>query len=337
LALSSITAIELAIAIAICGAKLSSQEAKPQRPAPVSGPSPILFAAYPAAEMHDNNGKPALAALDPIGFVSVGTLRECVNWAANENTVPQLTLKLLRAAYSPGKVYTLWWRGSPVGKAEAVSSCIGEDDIANGGAVDLQGCFRFKWNEANERIPPNSSGIAFTGASLPFNHPRIASSASEVERSTFLELITQAYANRGAAAPRDIRLGSIEKTELRAGHTAIVGNALLQIPAGRPDTYRSLRLFLVVEDESGRFAPVLSSFHEATIETEEAHTLNPGERLDEENEKDEEAFVDNFPLFPGGSDAVISIHHYYEATAYSVYRRAGEQYKLVYTGCGGGD
>ena len=96
-------------------------------------------------------------------------------------------------------------------------------------------------------------------------------------------------------------------------------------------------MFLVLEENNGTYLPVLSHFHKATISLEDTtNPPKPGEVLDEENGADKEVYVDNFPLFPGEPDAIITEHTYYESWAYSVYRRIGTNYQLLYTGCGGG-
>ena len=82
---------------------------------------------------------------------------------------------------------------------------------------------------------------------------------------------------------------------------------------------------------------MLNHYRRSTITLEDTTKLpNAGEVIDEEENVDKEVFVDNFPLFPGEPDAIITEQTYYESWAYSVYRRVGAKYQLIYTGCGGG-
>ena len=64
-----------------------------------------------------------------------------------------------------------------------------------------------------------------------------------------------------------------------------------------------------------------------------------GEILPEEGGSvDQESFLDNFPpLSEAKLTQFFSYHQYYEDWSYSIYRRRGSTYQLVYTGCGGGD
>ncbi len=94
---------------------------------------------------------------------------------------------------------------------------------------------------------------------------------------------------------------------------------------------------MVIEEEKGIYVPVLDHFHRVTIPVESiTNPPKPGEVLSEEGYGDKEIFIDNFPLFPDEPDAIITEHSYYESWAYSVYRRVGPNYQLIYTGCGGG-
>ena len=93
----------------------------------------------------------------------------------------------------------------------------------------------------------------------------------------------------------------------------------------------------MIEEDNGAYSPVLNHFHRTTVSLESnADAPKPGQVLDEEERADKETYIDNFPLFANEPDAIITEHTYYESWAYSVYRRAGASYQLLYTGCGGG-
>jgi len=63
---------------------------------------------------------------------------------------------------------------------------------------------------------------------------------------------------------------------------------------------------------------VLNHYRRSTITLEDTTKLpNAGEVIDEEENVDKEVFVDNFPLFPGEPDAIITEQTYYESWAYS--------------------
>jgi hypothetical protein len=62
-----------------------------------------------------------------------------------------------------------------------------------------------------------------------------------------------------------------------------------------------------------------------------------GTLVDEEAQADREHFADNVPLFSSEPDAIVTEHTYYEDWGYSIYRFVGGSYRLIYTGCGGGD
>ena len=285
------------------------------------------------------DGKPRLSTIDPVAFFSNGQLFECIDWETQGDTVPVRTLLLLRKAYAPGQSYQLWRRGVPLGTVQTISSCIGEEDISQGGAVDLQGCVRYTSAQGSSPISADSLGIAFTGRWPTAKHPAINGKVNPSERREFLRLAASAFGQHGAVAtPAQIHSGVILKTQLRAGHSALAGSALVQLPADKQRSYHSYRIFLVAEESGGHYSLVLSHFHQANIELEDGTDLpKPDEELGEENSTDKEVFMDNFPLFPGEPDAIITLHTYYESASYSVYRRNGAGYKLVYTGCGGGD
>src|SRR5208282_3437791 len=123
----------------------------------------------------------------------------------------------------------------------------------------------------------------------------------------------------------------------RSGHIALAGSAIVQLASAKPKTYYSYRIFLAVEEDKGTYLPVLNHYHRTTITLEDITKLpKAGEVIDEEGNVDKEVFIDNFPLFSGEPDAILTEHTYYESWAYSIYRRIGANYQLIYTGCGGG-
>ena len=107
---------------------------------PGDKPNLLFVASAPGAEK-DENGKPALASLDPVAFFVGSEIRGCATAhpAPGEGYVPKATIQTLNRAYTAGRRYPLWWRGAPWGEAEAVNSCI---DGSDGDYLDFVGCFR---------------------------------------------------------------------------------------------------------------------------------------------------------------------------------------------------
>jgi len=171
------------------------------------------------------------------------------------------------------------------------------------------------------------------------SHPPLHTKASPQERALFIQSAVASYAERHIhASPQRIRVDEIWKIQLSVDDTALTGSALFQLPASKPRTYHSYRLFMVVEEKDGQYYPILTHFHKTIITLDGAdNTPKPGEELDEENETDKEVFFDNFPLYANEPDVIITRHTYYEDWNYSIYRRQGKEYQLIYTGCGGGD
>jgi hypothetical protein len=96
-------------------------------------------------------------------------------------------------------------------------------------------------------------------------------------------------------------------------------------------------MLLIAQETNGELVPVLTFFHETKIKLEGGDwPPEPAQEIDEGNDADKEVFFDNFPVFAGEPDAVITRHSYYEDWNFSIYRWVGSSYKLVYTGCGGG-
>ena len=94
---------------------------------------------------------------------------------------------------------------------------------------------------------------------------------------------------------------------------------------------------MVIESDNHDYQIVLTHFHRTTVHLENAaQKPGHGEILDEEEYLDKEELIDTFPLFGGEPDAIITEHTFYESWAFSIYRYVGSEYKLVYTGCGGG-
>jgi len=293
----------------------------------------ILFVASAPDTEKDQKGKAALASLDPVAFVVGNELRDCApaHPKQGEDGVPRITTDTLISAYTAGSRYPLWWAGAPWGTAEAVKSCIDGD-------LDLLGCARLHPDKNHSSLPLDFKGTAWTGAPPTPSHTVLRVRAGNEDKAAFLKAATAAFAARHVAtAPQDIHTGQIWRIQLQAGHTALVGSTLVQLPAKEPRTFYSYHLFLVVEEGKGAYVPVLAHYHRSVIELDKSQALpKRGEVLDEENGADQEEFIDSFPLFAGEPDAIISGHTYYESWAYSVYRRVGDHYQHLYTGCGGG-
>jgi hypothetical protein len=187
--------------------------------------------------------------------------------------------------------------------------------------------------------PPNDfKGTVWTGSPVTASHTAQRTKATSDERTIFLQAASAAFAARHVRiAPSSIHTGGIWKIQLQPGHTALAGSTLVQLAAAIPKTYYSYRIFLVVQEDKGIYSQVLTHFHRSAIALESITDVpKPGEVLDEENGVDKEVFIDNFPLYSGEPDVIITEHTYYESWSYSVYRRVGANYQLIYTGCGGG-
>jgi len=300
----------------------------PQAPSH-SKPSGILFAANPVPL---ENGKPGLPSIDPIAVVNKGALGSC--FQPKTGDLRSHLLSSLRSTYSKGHTYPIWSGGASVGIAETVSSCIGEDDLAQGGAVDLEGCVRYKGISASEK---NFAGIMWTGSKLRPTHPSMRKQATRIEQDIFRQQAMRVYVSHGISVNSNrLLLFDIWKIEPRPNVHALAGNVLVQIPTTQPSTFKSIRLFLIVEQSANSYQTILTSMHTAKIYLDSGETFRPGEELDEENDTDKETFFDTFPLFTDEPDVILTRHFYYESWAYSLYRWTGTQYTLAYTGCGGG-
>ncbi|MGB8260432.1 MAG: hypothetical protein WCE75_08780 [Terracidiphilus sp.] len=293
----------------------------------------ILFAVTGPSSAKDESGKPALAELDPIAFVVGGELRGCYGTGqqANAEALEAAMRRRLERAYSPGHIYAVFSGGAFWGEAVAVKSCMDEE-------LDLSGCARLRPATPGATSPRNFEGIAFSGTQPAHSHGAMNAPVSDAEKRILLDQAVAAFATHGVKAWKaGILLAGTRKIQLQSGHSALSGSALYQTPAPKHGEYHSYRLFLVVEESQGSCELVLDSFHKATVVLDSiAEKPKPGEELDEENETDREEFFDGFPLNPGEPDVIVSRHTYYEAWGYSIYRRSGARYKMIYEGCGGG-
>jgi len=235
----------------------------------VSRPSGILFAASLSQGQSPEDNKRSLASVDPVAIVKNGQLLNCFRPQSHDGVIAKSTLEHLRRTYSNGNIYPLWWGGSPFGKAEAMKSCIGEDDIAEGGAVDLEGCFVLR-PTTGLALPSDFAGTVWTGDVPIPAHARSHPKATLADREGFRRLSVDAFKKHGVSVgPAQIRIDSIMRTQLRADHPALVGSALVQLPSGKDRIYFSFRLFLVAEESNGRYLFVLDHFHKATISLDE--------------------------------------------------------------------
>lgn len=303
---------------------------------PGDKPNLLFVASAPGAEK-DENGKPALASLDPVAFFVGSEIRGCATAhpAPGEGYVPKATIQTLNRAYTAGRRYPLWWGGAPWGEAEAVNSCI---DGSDGDYLDFVGCFRLHPDNEHHVAPADFKRTVWTGKVAGASHTALRVKANSQERAIFLQAASVVYAaHHVRVAPASTHAGIIWKVQLQTEHTALAGSSLVQLASAKPKTYYSYGIFLTIEESSGSYSPVLIHFHRASIPLDSVADLpKPGALLDEENDADKEVFLDNFPLFPGEPDAIISEHAYYESWSYSIYRRSGTNYQLSYTGCGGG-
>ena len=331
-------ALQVSLAFSTLGFSILAAQEPPEAPVLKPGDkADILFVASAPGAEKDESGKPALASLDPVAFLVGGEIRDCATFHPNpgEENVPKLTIQTLNRAYAAGQRYALWWGGAPWGEAEAVHSCI---DGADGDYLDFAGCFRLHPDATQHAASIDFKGTVWTGKAAIATHPAQRTKANSEERAIFLQAASAAFlAHHVRIAPPSIHSGVIWKTQLQPGRSALAGSTLVQLASTKPKTYFSYRMFLVLEENSGIYLPVLNHFRKVTIPLEDITTSpRPGEVLDEENGADKEVYVDNFPLLPGEPDAIITEHTYYESWAYSVYRRIGTNYRLLYTGCGGG-
>ena len=319
----------------------SQQPTLPPPLHPADKPS-ILFAVEDRTGEKDESGKPAQSTLDPIAFLVDGQLGGCSTQGlppTQQDAGEALALQHLRKAYSGHKTYPVWFGGEPWGQAQATASCI-EDTTPGDSPIDWQGCFQLHPGPGKQHLPKQTYAIAFTGPESRPTHEAVRVKASSAERALFLEAAASVYAQHHVrATPISIHVDSVWKTQLQAGHSALTGDTLVQFPLKESDKWSSIRVFLVLEESDGRYIPMLSQMHRMTIYLEgDMQAPKTGEILPEEGGSvDQESFLDNFPLYPNEPDSIMSYHQYYENWSYSIYRRRGTTYQLVYTGCGGGD
>jgi hypothetical protein len=286
----------------------------------------------------DKSGKPGEANLDPVAFFVDGQPRECQNEnpKAGAPWVPNATIHALNRLYLRGTKYPLWYAGAPLGEVTAIKSCV---EGSGGDYQDLVGCFTTNSDQAQKFPKREFKGIVWAGEPRQSNHPPNRSSASMDERALFLKSASAVYeAHHLQIAPNSIHAGPVIRTQLQSGHEALAGSAIVQLASKEPKDYYSYRIFLVLEKGVGDYQPVLIHYRRTTLTIEDdSYRPQPGQLIDEEGYSDKESFVDSFPLYPGEPDAIITEHTYYESWAYSIYRRTGPQYQLIYTGCGGGE
>jgi len=296
----------------------------------------ILFAVE--GELMERNAAghmSSLPTLSPIAFLVNGEIRGCysdqLHGSSRNNGEDQAIEQLIRA-YTPPKHYPVWWRGTPWGQALAVKPCIDN-------SISMEGCFHLRPDPGQRAFPNGSLAISYTGSVSAPTHGLAHGGVNEKERTVFLEFASSAYARHHIhAASRGIHLEAIWKSQLQTGHDVLIGNTVFQYALKEKDVWASVRLVLAVEEIEGKYSAVLTEFHRSTINiTAENPAPRPGAILRGESEYDVEEFVDNFPLFTGESDAIVTEHRYDEAAAYSIYRRRGDHYERVYTGCGGSE
>lgn len=296
----------------------------------------LLVGRIPKKGEKGDDGKPALAALEPVVFVSDGQLRTCfnANAKANEPVVPKTTIDILNNLYTSHRSLPLWRYGSVWGTAKAVSSCIDGED---GDYIGFDGCFSAQPTFLDDQ--GGFEGVVWTGSPLKSTHGPVHRNASPEERSIFLNAAARVFAEHHVPiSPTSIHSSPLVLTALQSGHIALAGSALVQLSAAEPLSWYSYRLFLVLEQDSSDYRPVLARFHRTTIRLDgPSNAPKRGEVLDEEGDTDREEFLAGIPLFPNEPDAIITEHHYYEDWAFSLYRRVGDHYELLTTGCGGGD
>lgn len=297
-----------------------------------------LFVAsvFPPGSKH-KKGRPALANLDPIALFVDGHPRTCQNEnpRTNEPWVPEATIHGLDRFYLRGSKYPLWYAGAPLGAVTAVKSCIEGSD---GGYQDLGGCFTANLEQVPNLPKREFKGTVWTGEPRQPIHEPERSTASTEDRALFLKSAAAAYATHHVlVVPNSIHAGPVIRTRLQPGYEALAGSTIVQLGSKERNNLYSYRVFLVLEKGAGEYQPVLIRYRRATLPGgKKQYRPQPGEIIDEEEFNDRESFVDSFPLYPGEPDAIVTEHTYYESWAYSVYRRVGPNYHLLYTGCGGG-
>jgi len=295
--------------------------------------SAILFAAEAPPSATDQNGKPIPEQIEPIAFIVNGQLRQCDSSTSEEESsaARNAVLTRLQRAYATGMRYPLWRGGGQWGQAEVVKSCIDEDVNL------LAACVRFKPGAPQIAARSGLRGIAYTGRPPIASHLLAISKAGEPDKRAFIAGVSQILRDEQIKVPgASIRVDEVWRTRLRPDHIAISGNALAQVPGRKSGTYHSYRVFAVLEEDDGHYKPVLRSIHKTTIVLDEMTRAQGGGELDEGEDTDREQFLDNFPLFSGEPDAVITEHNYYEGWSFSIYRWKSGFYHRVYTGCGGG-
>ena len=295
--------------------------------------SAILFAAKASPSATDQNGDPIPQQIEPIAFIVRGQLRQCDSSTSEKDSAAakSAVLTQLQQAYTTGRRYPLWRGGGQWGQAEVVKSCIDADVNL------LAACVQLKARAA--QIAPRSSfrGIAFSGPPPISSHSSAISKAGKPDKNAFIAGVSRIFRDERINVPKArIAAHEVWKTQLRPDHRAISGSALAQIPGRKAGTYRSYRVFAVLEEDNGQYNPVLRSIHNTTIEFDKTSRAQESGELEEGEDTDREEFFDSFPLFPGEPDAVITEHTYYEGWNFSIYRWKDGLYRRVYTGCGGG-
>jgi hypothetical protein len=294
----------------------------------------LFVATIPAKGAKDDSGKPGAPSMDPVAFFVNGQIRSCdvLNPNPTDDPIPTPVLETLNRIYAPGHEYPISFDGALFGMTRTTGSMMEDDPL------DHSGSFSWTAKPATHVAEKGLTGTIWTGVPLIYSHPAVSVTASADERNAFLEAASKAYSDHHVSArPNTIHSSTIVKRQLRAGHTALIGNTIVQLASDKPRTYYSYRLFLVAEETNGIYATVLVSYHRVTAYLDsDAPLPKPGELVDEEARVDRERFADNVPLFRGESDAIITERQYCEDWGYSLYRSFGGSYRLIYTGCGGG-
>jgi|GEM_PF-3418514 len=296
----------------------------------------LFVASVPALGEKDESGMPALATLDPVAFLVKGQLRGCYKIApsATEGAEPEAVDKALKAFYAQGLRYDLWSGGALWGVASVTKSCMEE---LGSGTADLEGCFEPR-SLKGFASQVAFKGLSWTGPALTATHANDRRTATAAEKESFLEGASRIYAEHHVPVkPNSIHVSRVVHTRLRADAEALAANMIVQLADTKPLTVHNYRMLLVLEGAGDGWYPVLVQFRRGILTMEnETEMPKGGTLVPEEASIDREVFVDSLPLYADESDAIVTMHEYYEDWAYSLYRRVGNAYKLQYTGCGGG-
>ena len=303
------------------------QTGTPSQPSQLSG---ILFTASPEAASEDADGVHVEASLAPVAVVSQGKLSGCqLDKHGQPTKAFQARLDLF---YSSRKELPLYSGGDRVGTARILNSC------ADSELAGLERCAKYtEAKQGNEHLK-ELSGTIWSGSTPIAPHAALSFEASPQEKELFLAAGTKTLAAKGIHVER-LRVSSkkVSKIEVAPGMTLLIGNVAYWAPQPKTRSYLSDRMLFAISLEKPESPPLIEDLYSVVIRLQNgAPEPESEEQLDDGEKYDSEELVDNFPLFPGEPDVIISKDNMNEMWAYSIYRWSGKAYQRIITSCGDG-